>query len=1559
MIRLKSFRRPWCLALVASLFPANPFLVTRAFAEEALVTPATRVELWVPTKHLEEVLKKHPNAVVLDAKQYEALIRDAGKVKPIENTGPPVTTAVEDARVEVTVPVDGPTVQVEYRYMLNNLGKGWCEVELPLPVRDGSSLKLVDVKSQRPVMIHAGEESVRVLTEGEGRHELRFVFVMVSSPHLGFDSMKPVAALASASSTMVKLNLPEGWQPVDINGDVVKTGIRAVTNTGHYMVPTADLGGAPKSKLRVFNLGWKRAGATRQDGRESYVRGRMICKFAPDKLVGVTMLTFALLPEMERGSLHLQVPTGVQVLGVRSDLGQHRWKLEGNRLEVEGLGLPGATRSVAIGFEQALVLPLSGSVQATLPVFKDERGSLFDGWSCVLLSSSGVDVRFDELSQSSSPPGQEVSDGTWPAVLRESAEVFGLDAKAATALHHDIRKHPEFVAAMDFDAPPAKTDITVTRAPDRFSVDLDTSVVLSAHEAAIARTLTIHGEAGTTERASVTLPAGETFLGAQSTGAGPLEWKQVGQALELFWPRGLGAGTDAIFVIRTRKEIGTVAAEGVGTEAFALSGLQVPGSARITGYVALAFDESWKVNVTTTSGLEARDIRLSPVKGRMAWYCLKDWQLQFEISRRAPVHDVAVTAYALPRARQVEIEGQLELLVNGAPLRKFDVKLDPKLAPLFRVTSPLVAEQVLDDATGVWHFTLRKEVLGTENIRFRMSLPATDGDGQSLRSTLPDISTPGARRRTTAWVVEANTDTEIEFETKGVQPLDSLRPPVVAGYQPRHRVIAAFSSTGGEHSIQITAKRHTAAALAGALILQARMVSIIGQNGPVRHEATYTLRHNGRQFLSLQLPKGAVLLSTLMQDRPVKPVQAGGDNQLRLPLPVLNSDADFVSAKVVYETAPITWGSWGKTPLEPPAVLEGVPVLSSQWKVHVPDGYALHHSGGGLEAGEEPVDAPKSLLATLWDELPLPYWSSGVKHAESASIEFMPGGGSLAKEGQGDWWIESQRPENAAAIQALTMKLEQIILPKVHFAGASLEAAMVELDRMATESDPAKKGVRMVVQSVTVPSTAQISLELTDVPLIEALRYVTELAGYKYVIKTDHVVIAPLSDVGTEQYTQHYKFPLRHYLEWQSQMTGRKSELPPKGLVSVVDLLKAQGIQFPEGANAAYDAEAEALVARNTQPNLDQVEAFVESIQSAEKTADYLGMQEFAEMPQNGEGADASRYYTNKMDRIIIPRVQFQGASIEEALEFLRIKSRDFDTVERDPSRKGINLIAKHGSTPSTAQISLDLKDVPMTEVLRYVTELAGMKYKIEPYAVLVVPLSDAGAEMYTRTFKVPPGFLGLSADGAEPVDPFAPPGQEPKKLNRKASSRDILGSQGINIPEGASAVYVAATNQLIVRNTQANLDQVEAFVNSVNAAALKKLRAKLAKSSKAGILPVELDLPTAGQVLEFTGHQKAEPLVIHYVSWDWQLFRTSLLVILGALAFRLIGRDRPWMSTLFVCLLLTFVPPLLFPHLLPSCNALLLGWLLGFGLRLLWKLLLWSTPVPSSRQIRGKEFAV
>jgi general secretion pathway protein D len=208
-----------------------------------------------------------------------------------------------------------------------------------------------------------------------------------------------------------------------------------------------------------------------------------------------------------------------------------------------------------------------------------------------------------------------------------------------------------------------------------------------------------------------------------------------------------------------------------------------------------------------------------------------------------------------------------------------------------------------------------------------------------------------------------------------------------------------------------------------------------------------------------------------------------------------------------------------------------------------------------------------------------------------------------------------------------------------------------------------------------------------------------------------------------------------------------------------------------------------------------------------------------------GIGRSPGAYLTEKMNKIIFPTVQFQGATIDEAIEYLRVKSRDLDTFTDASGVKGVNIILRTGDAPSNASISLDLKDVPMSEALRYITELAQMKYKVEAHAVLVVPLSEDANQQYTRSYRVPPDFLsagggdaGGGAAPAAPADPFAAGGAAAggSNLITKKTAKQILEAQGITFPEGSSASFNPATSQLMVRNTQPNLDVVEAFVESL-----------------------------------------------------------------------------------------------------------------------------------------------
>ena len=211
------------------------------------------------------------------------------------------------------------------------------------------------------------------------------------------------------------------------------------------------------------------------------------------------------------------------------------------------------------------------------------------------------------------------------------------------------------------------------------------------------------------------------------------------------------------------------------------------------------------------------------------------------------------------------------------------------------------------------------------------------------------------------------------------------------------------------------------------------------------------------------------------------------------------------------------------------------------------------------------------------------------------------------------------------------------------------------------------------------------------------------------------------------------------------------------------------------------------------------------------------------------DGSTGREYLARKLSETIIPSIIFDEATVDEALEYLREKSKEFDRIETDESKKGVNIVRRQGGpgpdgapAPADEQtISLRLSNVPLAEALRYVAEGAGMKYKIEPYTVVVVPLWAGTSDMYTRTFRVPPDFLtaasGPEGAGAGVVDdPFAPDAGPSSDLKPRKTAKEVLMSHGITFPEGASAFFSPRTSTLVVRNTQSNMELIETLVEEL-----------------------------------------------------------------------------------------------------------------------------------------------
>lgn len=208
---------------------------------------------------------------------------------------------------------------------------------------------------------------------------------------------------------------------------------------------------------------------------------------------------------------------------------------------------------------------------------------------------------------------------------------------------------------------------------------------------------------------------------------------------------------------------------------------------------------------------------------------------------------------------------------------------------------------------------------------------------------------------------------------------------------------------------------------------------------------------------------------------------------------------------------------------------------------------------------------------------------------------------------------------------------------------------------------------------------------------------------------------------------------------------------------------------------------------------------------------------------------------SEKLTRIVLPKVQFIDVTLAEAVEFLSLQSRQYDTTTPDSDRKGVSIVVAGGPDFSGAKVTLDVRGVPLDEVLRYVADQAGMRHVVERYAVRLVPLGAVTEGLVTRVFRVPPDFIqsasGQGDAGGAAIDPFAPVDQGSGgvgQLRKRLGAREFLENRGIAFPEGAAADFSPGTSTLMVRNTQDAVDLVETLVDQARSRQPKQVEIRV-----------------------------------------------------------------------------------------------------------------------------------
>ncbi len=200
-----------------------------------------------------------------------------------------------------------------------------------------------------------------------------------------------------------------------------------------------------------------------------------------------------------------------------------------------------------------------------------------------------------------------------------------------------------------------------------------------------------------------------------------------------------------------------------------------------------------------------------------------------------------------------------------------------------------------------------------------------------------------------------------------------------------------------------------------------------------------------------------------------------------------------------------------------------------------------------------------------------------------------------------------------------------------------------------------------------------------------------------------------------------------------------------------------------------------------------------------------------------------------KLDRIMIPQIALDQATLEEALDFLRLRAAENDTLESDPTRRGVNFAVNIGAPDSESakaireqKFNLRVANVPLSKALKYVTDITRTSFTTDDFAVIITPAGFASEELVTRTYRVPPDFLtsissgsgGGSSDAND--DPFGSSEKKEGLLTKRLSAQEALSQQGISFPEGASASYNASTNTLRIVNTASNQDVISQLVETM-----------------------------------------------------------------------------------------------------------------------------------------------
>jgi general secretion pathway protein D len=231
-----------------------------------------------------------------------------------------------------------------------------------------------------------------------------------------------------------------------------------------------------------------------------------------------------------------------------------------------------------------------------------------------------------------------------------------------------------------------------------------------------------------------------------------------------------------------------------------------------------------------------------------------------------------------------------------------------------------------------------------------------------------------------------------------------------------------------------------------------------------------------------------------------------------------------------------------------------------------------------------------------------------------------------------------------------------------------------------------------------------------------------------------------------------------------------------------------------------------------------------------------------------GQDLSVETRIRQKMERIVIPEIEFRQANIADVISFLGDASREYDDENVAVNERGVNFVLDIGDVgggdassddgfgggifdtptePAAASsggvplLTIKSHYVTLLSTLDLIMDMAGLKYRIQGNVVKIMPKNKADGTLIHRMYNVLPSIdqhvlsIGSTSEGSgSSDDPFRIGGGESQGTS---DWKEFFGKLGVGWPDGSSVNYMPSIGKLVVMNTADNLATLEQVLGALN----------------------------------------------------------------------------------------------------------------------------------------------